>query len=165
MKYLNHLSFASWIVIFFWLFQCVSIVCDSLWKYSALIFWGWSEIEPCIYSRFSVEHNITVSRSISCFHCAAGFFSGLHCFSLEHSIVLLMKIWFWQCLTGFMFCSDVYLKSVTPTLCVDCNLLSSICILYTLLVKLVRVMDCIILIHFLISLLGIIFLFQNNINI
>lgn len=96
MKYLNHLSFASWIVIFFWLFQCVSIVCDSLWKYSALIFWGWSEIEPCIYSRFSVEHNITVSRSISCFHCAAGFFSGLHCFSLEHSIVLLMKIWFWS---------------------------------------------------------------------
>lgn len=96
---------------------------------------------------------------------AAGFFSGLHCFFLEHSIFFMWRFGSGQCLTGFMFCIDVYLKTFTPTLCVDCNFLSPFCIFYTMLVKLIRVVDRILLMYFLISLLGIFFPFQKKVNI
>lgn len=146
------------------IFLVVSIVCDSFWKNSTLIFWGWSEIEPCIYSRFSVEHNYCFLVN-SLFSLCSGFLFRVallfswtfHSFTYEDLILV-------SALRGL--CSAVMcIWSLLHPHCVDCNLFSPICILYTLLVKLVRVMDCILLVNFLISLLGIFFLFQKNINI
>lgn len=110
-----------------------------------------------IYSGFSVNLTWMFPTVNSLFSLCSGFLEGCITFLVNIPYFCLWKFDSGQCLMGFLFCSDVYVKSVTSTLCVDWNFLSAFSIPCWLNLSLTFL-----LMNFLISLLEIFFLFKKE---